>query len=105
MDLPPQRPFPEARLLGPEDAAPDGTTVWIYEGMLERFTGDTARYAFQQRVAWPDEVSWERVRGLGLWVVERLSINGHVLVGLRGRPEGSPPEAARRITPEPAIEG
>ncbi len=93
------RPSPEARLLGPEEAAPEGGSVWLYEGMLERFAGGGERFRYRQRIAWPGEPEWESVRELGLWMVERLSINGHLLLGLRARPEAAPVEEARLIAP------
>jgi len=62
--------------------------VWVFEGTLERVIGGAGRFAVVQRVAWPAEADWEEVRAFGHWMVERLSINGHVLVGLRARPEG-----------------
>lgn len=96
----PPKPFPQARLLTPDDPAPDDTHVWLYEGALERFTGSGARFPYRQRVAWPPETRWEEVRDFGLWMVERLSINGHVLVGLRARPESQPEGAARLVLPE-----
>ena len=77
-----------------------GSHVHRNEGTLERFTGTGRRFSYRQRIAWPGSPAWEEVRELGLWMVERLSINGHVLVGLRARPETAPAEEARRITPE-----
>jgi hypothetical protein len=74
--------------------------VWLYEGTLERFTGDGSRYHYAQRIAWPAEPAWEQVRELGLWMAERLSINGHLLLGLRARPEGAAATEARLIAPE-----
>jgi hypothetical protein len=79
--------------------------VWLYEGTLERFTGAGRRFAYRQRIAWPRTPVWEEVRELGLWMVERLSINGHVLVGLRARPEAFPAADARWITPDGTSDG
>jgi len=98
--LPPGRPQPQTRLLGPADAAPQGAEVWLYEGRLERFTGGGGPFDYRQRIAWPEAPAWEQVRELGLWMVERLSINGHLLIGLRARPEGAPSGEARLILPE-----
>jgi hypothetical protein len=95
-----QRPFGEAKLLGAEDAAPEGASVWVYEGTLERFAGGRGGYQYRQRIAWLGEPSWGSVRDFGLWMVERLSINGHMLVGLRARPETAEPAEARLIGPE-----
>ena len=94
------KPFPEAKLIAPDDLPPPGTQVWIYEGTLERFTSGHERYHYAQRIAWPAEPSWEQVRELGLWMAERLSINGHLLLGLRARTEGIPAAEARLIAPE-----
>lgn len=99
MNLPP-RPFPQARLLAPDDPVPDGAHVWLYEGTLERFTGTGTRFPYRQRVAWPPDARWEEIRDFGLWMVERLSINGHVLLGLRARGEEAAETEARLILPE-----
>jgi hypothetical protein len=95
----PPRPCPDARLLAPEEPAPEGARVWVYEGTLERFVQTGERYRYRQRIAWPEAPTWEQVRTLGLWMVERLSINGHVLVGLRARPEDAPAHEAQPIVP------
>jgi hypothetical protein len=79
--------------------------VWLYEGTLERFTGAGRRFAYRQRIAWPRTPAWEEVRELGLWMVERLSINGHVLVGLRARAEAAPASEACWITPGTTADG
>jgi hypothetical protein len=73
--------------------------VWLYEGSLEQFAGGGRHFDYRQRMAWPEEPSWEQVLEFGLWTVERLSINGHLLVGLRARPESAAPGAARLISP------
>lgn len=101
----PGRPYPEAQLLAADAAPPPGAVVWLYEGTLERFTGTAAsvggtRFAYEQRIAWPEGTPWESVRRFGLWMVERLSINGHLLVGLRARPETAPPTEGRLILPD-----
>lgn len=96
----PPRPFPQARLLAANDAASDDARVWLYEGTLERFTGAGSRFPFRQRVAWPPGARWEDIRDFGLWMVERLSINGHVLMGLRARAEETAETEARLILPE-----
>jgi hypothetical protein len=98
------RPYPEAKLLAAEAEAPPGCEVWLYEGTLERFTGTAAsvggtQYAYFQRIAWPEGTAWESVREFGLWMVERLSINGHLLVGLRARRETAPSNKGRLILP------
>ena len=80
------------RLLNPEEPAPEDAEVWAFEGTLERVIGGSGRFPVSQRVAWPAPVEWEEVRAFGEWMVERLSINGHVLVGLRAWPEGRPEE-------------
>ncbi len=100
----PPIPFRNVRILGTDEPSPDGTPVWVYEGSLERFTGDGSRFHFEQRIAWPEDPDWEQVQELGLWMVARLSVNGHVLVGLRARPEADPPTTARLITPTTAPE-
>lgn len=101
---PPPKPDPEATLLAPDAPAPLEAEVWVFEGMLERFleAGEfpekgPQRFRFRQRIAWRDTPSPERVDTLGRWIIERLSINGHLLVGLRARPESSPSEAARLV--------
>ena len=96
---PPPRPHPEARILSEADSAPAGTQVWIYEGVLEQFTGGAGPYPFRQRVAWPRSAAFAAIRELGLWMTERLSVNGHLLIGLRVRREGEAPEQGRLITP------
>ena len=78
--------------------------MWLYEGTLERFAGPRKRFPYRQRIAWPGDPAWREVRILGLWMVERLSINGHVLIGLRARPEAAPAEESRWITPTDADE-
>ncbi|MFN3652890.1 MAG: hypothetical protein ACK47B_25205 [Armatimonadota bacterium] len=100
MTGPPPWPCPEARLLNESEPPPPGTHAWLYEGTLERFTGPPARFPIRQRVAWPEPVAWERVRALGEWMVTRLSVNGHLLVGLRARAEEEPPSAAKLVVPE-----
>jgi hypothetical protein len=95
----PPRPHPEAVLLGPEEPVPGGREAWTYEGTLERFSGGHGRFPFRQRVAWPAGAEWQAVRALGLWIEERLSINGHVLMGLRAYREQDGAEGARRIGP------
>lgn len=99
----PPIPFRNVQLLGAGETPPAGASVWLYEGSLERFTGGSSRFHFAQRIAWPEEPGWEQVRELGLWMVARLSVNGHVLVGLRARSEADSPASARLITP--AAEG
>lgn len=94
------KPFPEAKLIAPDELPPPGMQVWIYEGTLERFASGHERYHYAQRIAWPAEPSWEQVRELGLWMAERLSINGHLLLGLRARAEDNPAVEARLISPE-----
>ena len=96
----PPRPSPEFRFLGEEEPAPEGASVWLYHGTLERFSGGGERFRYRQRVAWPEAPEWEQVRALGLWMAERLSINGYLLVGLHARPEDAPREEARLIGPE-----
>jgi hypothetical protein len=86
-------------LLTPNEPAPGYGSVWIYEGTLEQFTGQGDRFHYRQRVHWPEEPAWEQVEELGQWTAERLSINGHLLVGLNARPEGLPRERARLIAP------
>lgn len=102
MSTPSPRPFPEARLLGPDEPVPQGASVWVYEGTLERFAAGGGRFLYRQRIAWTGEPPWEHVRDFGLWTVERLSINGHMLVGLRARPENAPAADARLISPDAA---
>ena len=99
MSQPSPRPFPEVRFIAPDEMPEAGASVWLYEGMLERITQAGKRYRYRQRVAWPQPPAWEPVRDLGLWMVERLSINGHLLMGLRAREESNPPEASRLIAP------
>ncbi len=103
LELRPQsraRPCPDARLVGPDEAVSEEVSVWAYEGSLQRFTGYGARFQYRQRVAWPAPPAWDEVREFGLWMVERLSINGHLLVGLRVRAEGAPGEEWRLVSPE-----
>ncbi|MBM3457731.1 MAG: hypothetical protein FJX77_04270 [Armatimonadetes bacterium] len=90
---PSPRPCPEARLLGPDDPAPEGATVWLYAGALQRFTGYGTRFQYRQRIAWPRPPELKEVQAFGIWMVERLSINGHLLFGLRARPDGGEQEA------------
>ena len=98
MSLP--RPSPDAQLLAPDAPAPEGARVWVYEGWLEQFAGAQARFHYLQRIVWPHDPEWETVRELGVWMVERLSVNGHLLVGLRARPEGATEGEERLIRPE-----
>jgi hypothetical protein len=104
MQIPPAKPDPEATLLAPGVSASEGCEVWVFEGSLERFleVGElpergARRYRFQQRIAWRTPPTEERVTTLGRWITARLSINGHLLVGLRARPEAAPPEEARLV--------
>jgi hypothetical protein len=97
MLTPPPKPDPEATLLAPDAPPPVESEVWVYEGTLERFTGENRRYRFHQRIAWRATPTPEQVNTLGCWMVERLSINGHLLVGLRVRPESAPAEDARLV--------
>ena len=78
--------------------------MWVFEGNLERFleVGEfpekgPRRFRFWQRIAWQEAPSPERVNTLARWIVDRLSINGHVLIGLRARPEASPESEARLV--------
>lgn len=94
------RPCPHARLVGPDEPVSEGVSVWAYEGSLQRFTGYGARFQYRQRVAWPARPPWDEVREFALWMVERLSINGHLLVGLRVRAEEGPDEEWRLVSPD-----
>ena len=100
----PPKPDPEATLLAPDAPAPLEGEVWVVEGNLERFleVGEfpekgPLRFRFRQRIAWRVAPSRERVDTLARWIVDRLSINGHVLIGLRARPESSPESEARLV--------
>jgi hypothetical protein len=86
-------------LLGAEETPPEGASVWLYEGTLERFSAPGVRFRYRQRIAWPAPPAPEQVQELGRWMVERLSINGHLLIGLRAYPEGERPESAQAIRP------
>lgn len=101
---PPPKPDPEATLLAADAPAPKGGEVWVFEGTLERFLevgefpeDSPRKFRFRQRIAWRGTPSAERVDTLGRWIIERLSINGHLLVGLRARPETTPAEEARLV--------
>lgn len=94
---PPPRPHPEARLLDPEEPVPSGFEVWVFEGTLERVIGGNGRFPVRQRVAWPAGTPWEKIETFGRWVIERLSINGHLVVGLRAWREADRAGIARYI--------
>jgi len=96
---PPPLPFSQVKLLASDAEADANYCVWLFAGSLERFVGEGPRYPFRQRVAFPEPAEWEQVREMGRWIVERLSINGHVLIGLHAWREGTPRETAQRIDP------